>query len=294
MCVLLPRPFLTLLIVKQSASHPFFHLLATQGLVDCPCLWADLSDVEGHVAQLRVAYRMHGDTVHIGRVPVPAVKVKPEYANDGHFGSTLASCSGNVSKRVYMVIFRLLHILFPTLDAWNRRSLEAGSLGMEVDADEERGGVFYSLQSVKSNEFSQMGLGGSGGDVILVKPNFLLGCLEAVRQRQVLRPGGVGDDIDDSNDRGSDIRGGDSSHHGSSDDSDVDKVPDHHVAADCLTSGRAMNIVFEERACLKTVRHLEDVFGLLSGLGHLISTALRCRLPKGIDRFRFSHRQRSH
>ncbi len=269
MCVLLPRPFLTLLIVKQSASHPFFHLLATQGLVDCPCLWADLSDVEGHVAQLRVAYRMHGDTVHIGRVPVPAVKVKPEYANDGHFGSTLASCSGNVSKRVYMVIFRLLHILFPTLDAWNRRSLEAGSLGMEVDADEERGGVFYSLQSVKSNEFSQMGLGGSGGDVILVKPNFLLGCLEAVRQRQVLRPGGVGDDIDDSNDRGSDIRGGDSSHHGSSDDSDVDEVPDHHVAADCLTSGRAMNIVFEERACLKTVRHLEDVFGLLSGVGSL-------------------------
>ena len=31
-----------------------------QGRVDCPCLWADASDVQGHVAQLYVAYRMHG------------------------------------------------------------------------------------------------------------------------------------------------------------------------------------------------------------------------------------------
>lgn len=220
------------------------------------------------MAQLRVAYRMHGDTLHIGSVPVPAVKVKPEYVNEGYFGSTLASCSGNVSKRVYMVLFRLLHILFPTLGAWNRRSLEARSLGMEVVADEDRGGVVYSLQSVQflqPNEFIERGWGASSGDVVLVKPNFLLGCLEAVRRQRVLRPGG-GDSDDCDHSEGNSDR---DDKYGTGDDSELGEGPDSHAAADRAASGRAGSTAFEERSCLKTVRHLDDVLGLLKGVGSL-------------------------
>jgi hypothetical protein len=50
--------------------------------VDCPCLWADAADVQGHVAQLFVAYRLYGSEVHVRSVPVPAIRVVPEYVDE--------------------------------------------------------------------------------------------------------------------------------------------------------------------------------------------------------------------
>ncbi len=235
------------------------------------------------MAQLRVAYRMHGDTVHIGSVPVPAVKVKPDYVNEGHFGSTLSGCTGNVSKRVYMVLFRLLHILFPTLDAWNHRSLEAGSLGMEVCADEERGGVSYSLQSTNSNESVERDRRESDGDAVLVKPNFLLGCLEAVRQRRVLRPEVVDNGRNDGVD--SDHMGFDGSIPGTLGDAGVGDSSGHHGTG--FTSSRAASIVLEERACLKTVRHMDDVLGVLNGVGSLDQRSTPLSSPEKHRSFSF-------
>ena len=218
------------------------------------------------MAQLRVAYRLQGSTVHVGSVPVPAIKVKPHYVDEGQFGSTLAGCTGNVSKRVYMVLFRLLHILFPTLDAWSQRSAEVASLGLQVDGS-EHGGVFYSLGSAESDMVNRES---SSAHAVLVKPNFLLGCLEAVRQQRVLDPLSVdGDDGDIDDSRGSDgiiiAEDTDDSDDGNRADAMVDKS---------ATSSRVVNIeafrlAFEERTCLKTVRHLDDVVGLLKGVGSL-------------------------
>ena len=251
--------------------------------VECPCLWADVSDVQGHVAQLYVAYRLHGSKVHVGSVPVPAIKVKPGYLDGGQFGSKLASCSGNVSRRVYMVLFRLLHVLFPTLDAWNRGSVEAVARvpGLRVETDpvtplpsaSAQGGALYSLSLDRAD--GPVGVGplvsGLGAHGVLVKPNFLLGCLEAVRQYRMFDDAGVafhGDADGGGRCDGNELETStDDDSHSYDNESGIAKHGDER--SDKKTSMDAVRLVFEEQTCLKTVRHLDDVLGILKGSGSL-------------------------
>jgi len=200
------------------------------------------------------------------------------YVDDGHFGSALVGCSGNVSKRVYMLLFRLLHILFPTLEAWNRSSLESAARvpGIRVDANAEspgsasgsRGGVVYSLRQPSSHArrnasstsaSTSASTSGSRVHGVLVKPNFLLGCLEAVRQQRVVDESPGRDGRDDSNDNDN----------GDGNDNDDDSMEGDDANTRQLKDAVRIQLVFEEQSCLKTVRHLDDVIGLLTNAGTL-------------------------
>jgi hypothetical protein len=204
------------------------------------------------------------------------------YVDDGHFGSALVGCSGNVSKRVYMLLFRLLHILFPTLEAWNRSILESAARvpGIRVDANAEspgsasgsRGGVVYSLRQPSSHArrnasstsaSTSASTSGSRVHGVLVKPNFLLGCLEAVRQQRVVDDSPGRDGRDDSNDN----ENGDDNDNDNDDDDDSMEGDDANTRQ--LKDAVRIQLVFEEQSCLKTVRHLDDVIGLLTNAGTL-------------------------
>jgi hypothetical protein len=192
------------------------------------------------VAQLFVAYRIHGPSIHVAEVPVPALRVQPEYLDEGHSGTMLAGCSGAVSKRVYMVLFRLVHVLFPTLDRWTS-SIEQGLIKspLVLEVDSELGDAVFSLAEVSGVRVDNK---------VLVKPNFLLGCLEAIQVE-------------------SEALSHRSHRSGQSNRSDS--------SADCV-------------ACLKTVRHLDDVLAIVQGLGPLMAISRHCRPQRGWVAFHFS------
>ena len=146
--------------------------------MDCPCLWADLGDIRENVAQLHVAYDV-GSGIQIAQVPIRAVRVEPKY-EDGMSGPLVVSCIGYIQKRMYLILYRLVHVLFPSLEAWKRSLQESVDIDFSIERAERRGVVFVDSASHSDGlVFSMAGSdpGKPGG--VYVKPNLLLGCLEA-------------------------------------------------------------------------------------------------------------------
>lgn len=73
--------------------------------------------MKAHVAELHVAFDLGGG-VRTHSVPIKPVTVELEYGTREDGGIVLKGCSGVVSKRSYVTLYRLVHILFPTMEAW--------------------------------------------------------------------------------------------------------------------------------------------------------------------------------
>lgn len=158
-------------------------LFFLQKRIDCPCLWADVDDVKAHVAELHVAYDLGGG-VTMRPVSIKPITVEPEYVTREDGAVVLKGCSGVVSKRSYVTLYRLVHILFPTMEAW-QYSLDGSSQVTRSKSKAEEDGLIYMESEddgmgIRFTDVSGEGASTSGRDVRVV-PNLLLGCLEAVR-----------------------------------------------------------------------------------------------------------------
>lgn len=158
-------------------------LFSLQKLIDCPCLWADVDDVKAHVAELHVAYDLGGG-VTTRPVSIKPITVEPDYMTRENGAVVLKGCSGVVSKRSYVTLYRLVHILFPTMEAW-QYSLDHSSQVTRSKPKAEEDGLIYmdSEDDGMGIRFANVSgdVGSVSGRDVCVVPNLLLGCLEAVR-----------------------------------------------------------------------------------------------------------------
>ncbi|KAI8112526.1 hypothetical protein M9434_003849 [Picochlorum sp. BPE23] len=179
------------LIHNSFLNTIYFIISATEDIkndikqkrIDCPCLWADVDDVKAHVAELHVAYDLGGG-VTMRPVSIKPITVEPEYVTREDGAVVLKGCSGVVSKRSYVTLYRLVHILFPTMEAW-QYSLDGSSQVTRSKSKAEEDGLIYmdsedDGMGIRFTDVSGDGASTSGRDVRVV-PNLLLGCLEAVR-----------------------------------------------------------------------------------------------------------------
>ncbi len=138
--------------------------------------------MKAHVAELHVAFDLGGG-VRTRSVPIKPVTVELEYGTRKDGAVVLKGCSGVVSKRSYVTLYRLVHILFPTMEAWQNSLDHSSQVTLSRSKAEEYGLIYMTTEDdergIRFRNVSEERLSASGRDICVV-PNLLLGCLEAV------------------------------------------------------------------------------------------------------------------
>jgi len=88
-----------------------------QGDIDVPSLWVDEAEAASGTAALRVAFRL-GDGPQTCRLPFKAVKLQP--MKRGGSDASLPAYKAFISAKLHLQLYRLVHLLFPTLGRWDQ------------------------------------------------------------------------------------------------------------------------------------------------------------------------------
>ncbi len=147
----------------------------SQGGVDCPCLWAEVSEVLEGNARLFVAYDI-GAGVQISQVPIRSIRVEPIFETRG---PVLMGSAGVITKRIYIILFRLVHILFPTMESWKLSLMHSDEITFDRNVAMTTSKVLVDICSRDGSLIFSQFVSYKEMNMTYIKPNFLLSCLEA-------------------------------------------------------------------------------------------------------------------
>lgn len=118
-----------------------------------------------------------GAGVQTSQVPIRTIQVDPVFEfREG--GPVLVGCSGEVSKRIYIILFRLAHIMFPSLDAWKHSFQTSDEITFDRDVSMATSKVFVDAESMDGCLVFSLIVSHRPINATSVRPNFLLSCLE--------------------------------------------------------------------------------------------------------------------
>lgn len=139
------------------------------------------ADVRAHAVRLKVAYDL-GVGAQMENLPCSPIHVEPKYrVSAGDSDCLIESCSGSVSKQAYLQLYRIVQILFPTLQKWRAEVLN-GMMNIDDRGEYRENGSVRMRSDANAIILSSSASNAS----IRVFPNFLHGCLEAIPAQQCL------------------------------------------------------------------------------------------------------------
>jgi len=139
--------------------------------VKCPCLWAEAVVADTEPVVLHVAYDL-GFGIHFEQLE--SIDAEVEIV-DSHYPTSSPIFTCCVQRKVYLQLYKLVHILFPTMEHWRQEmkncpyvtteKKKAADMGLVHVASKEMGIAMAWSPDVESS--------------LTIVPNFIIGCLEA-------------------------------------------------------------------------------------------------------------------